>query len=68
VRNKLKCIGTGEIFLNKTMMDQALRPTVEKWTLMKLKNSVRKRTLSIGQNNNQQIERSSSLTLHLTEG
>ena len=36
--NSLECIGTGENFLNRTPMAQALRSTVDKWDLMKLKN------------------------------
>jgi hypothetical protein len=33
----LKRIGTGEIFLNRTPMAQALKSTTDKWDLMKLK-------------------------------
>jgi hypothetical protein len=43
----LKHIGTGENFLNRTPMAQALRPTIDKWDLIKLKTSVRQRALSI---------------------
>jgi hypothetical protein len=32
-----KHMGTGEIFLNKMPMTQALRSTIDKWDLMKLK-------------------------------
>jgi hypothetical protein len=35
--NSLKCIGTGENFLNRTPMAQVLRSRVNKWDLMKLK-------------------------------
>ena len=38
VRNSLELIGTGENFLNRTPMAQALRHTIDKWDLMKLKN------------------------------
>jgi hypothetical protein len=34
--NTLECIGTGDKFLNRTPMAQALRSTIDKWTLMKL--------------------------------
>jgi hypothetical protein len=33
VGNSLEYIGTGEIFLNKTPMAQALRSTIDKWDL-----------------------------------
>jgi hypothetical protein len=33
----IELIGTGEIFLNRTPMAQALRSTMDKWDLMKLK-------------------------------
>jgi hypothetical protein len=33
----LKCIGTEENFLNRAPVTQALRSTIEKWSLMKLK-------------------------------
>jgi hypothetical protein len=32
----LEHIGTGENFLNRTPMAQVLRPTIDKWDLMKL--------------------------------
>jgi hypothetical protein len=38
VRNNLKCIDTKEFFLNRTPMAQALKSTIDKWDLMKLKN------------------------------
>jgi hypothetical protein len=37
VGKSLKCIGPGEIFLNRTPMAQALRSTINKWDLMRLK-------------------------------
>ena len=37
VGSSLECIGTGEIFLNRTPMAQALKSTIDKWDLMKLK-------------------------------
>ena len=37
VENTLEHIDTGEIFLKRTSTAQALRSTVEKWDLMKLK-------------------------------
>jgi hypothetical protein len=37
VRNSLECIGTGDNFLNKTPLALALRSTIDKWDLMKLK-------------------------------
>jgi len=35
--SKLECIGTGDDFLNITLVTQALRLTIGKWDLMKLK-------------------------------
>ena len=37
VRNSLELIGTGDNFVNRTQMSQALRSTVDKWDFMKLK-------------------------------
>jgi hypothetical protein len=37
VRNSLEPIGTGGNFLNRTPMTQALRSTIAKWDLIKLK-------------------------------
>jgi hypothetical protein len=37
VRNSLKFIGTGDNFLNRTPVAQALRSTIDEWGLMKLK-------------------------------
>jgi hypothetical protein len=49
VENGLECIGTGDNFLNRISTAQALRSKINKWDLMKLKSSVRQRTLSKGQ-------------------
>ena len=38
VGNNLKHFDTGETFLNRTRMDQALRSTIDKLDFMKLKN------------------------------
>jgi hypothetical protein len=38
VVNSLELIGTGENFLKRTSMGQALRSTIGKWDLMKLEN------------------------------
>ena len=37
VENSLEHIGTRDNFLNRTPMAQALRPTINEWSLMKLK-------------------------------
>ena len=37
MRNSLELIGTGKDFLNRTPLAQALRSTINKWDLMKLK-------------------------------
>ena len=37
MENGLECIGTGDNFLNRISTAQALRSTINKWDLMKLK-------------------------------
>ena len=37
VRNRQKCIGIGDNFLNKIPIAQTLRSIINKWDLMKLK-------------------------------
>ena len=37
VTNSLECIGTGDIFLNRTWIVQVLKSTIDKWDPMKLK-------------------------------
>jgi hypothetical protein len=59
-------MGTREHILNRTPITYALR--IDKWDFMKLQTSVRQRTLSIGQNGNQQIGKRSLPTLHPIEG
>lgn len=48
-RNSLEHIDTGDNFLNRKLIVQAHRSTINKWALMKLKISVKQGTLSIGQ-------------------
>jgi hypothetical protein len=49
--NCLEHIGTGDKILNRTLIAPALRSTISKWDLMKLKSFfARLRTSSIGQN------------------
>lgn len=43
--NMLEVIGSGKNFLNRTPVVQILRPIVNKWDLMKLNASEKKRTL-----------------------
>jgi hypothetical protein len=50
-------MGTGEIFLNRTPIAYALRSRIDKWGLIKLQSFCKAKTLSIGQNSNQQIDR-----------
>jgi hypothetical protein len=38
VGKRLKLIGTGGNFLNRTPVGQAIRSTIDKWDLMKLEN------------------------------
>jgi hypothetical protein len=49
VGNTLEGIGTGNNFLGRTPMAQALKSTTDTWDLMKLKSFYKARTLSIGQ-------------------
>ena len=66
--NSLEFIDTGDNFLNRTPMAQALRSTIHKWDLMKLKSFCKAKTSSVGQIGFQQSGKSSSLTLHPTGG
>jgi len=68
VGKHLEHMGTGENFLNKTPMAYALRSRIDKWDLIKLKASVRQRTLWLGQNDSQQIGKRSLPILQLIEG
>ena len=54
VGSSLELIGTGDNFLNRTPIAQALRSTINKWDLMKLKSCKAKDTV-IGQNVSLQI-------------
>jgi hypothetical protein len=68
VGKNLEHVDTEENLLNTTPMAQSLRSTtIDKWDLMKLKAYVRQRTLSIGQNGNLHIGKSSLPTLHLID-
>lgn len=40
VSERLELIGTGEDFLNRTLKAQALRSTIDKWDLIKLKERI----------------------------
>jgi hypothetical protein len=62
----LEHIGTKDSFLNTIPLAQTVRSTIDKWDLMKLKASVRQRTLSMGQNGSLHNGKRSSLTLHMT--
>jgi hypothetical protein len=68
VGKSLGCIGTGENFLNRSPMDQALRSRIDEWDLMKLKSFYKAKRLSIGQNNSLQIGQRSSLALLSNRG
>ena len=46
VGNNLESIGTGDSFLNRTLVAQALRPTIDKWDLIKLKTKLSKETFN----------------------
>jgi hypothetical protein len=57
--NNLDHIGTGDNFLNRTLMAQVLRSTINK-TSWNYKALVRQRMLSIGQNSSLWIRKGSS--------
>jgi len=62
-------MGTGENFLNRTPMTYALRSTINKWDLIKLKRFSNARDIVfIGQNSNPDIGKRSFLSLHPIEG
>lgn len=44
---RLELVGTEKDFLNRTLIAQALRSTVNKWDLMKLKSYMVKGTVSL---------------------
>jgi hypothetical protein len=67
VRNSLKYIGTGEIFLNRTPIAQALTLTIDKWDLMKLQSFYRAKDTVNRTNCSLQTGKRSSLTLHLSK-
>ena len=64
VGNSLELTGRGDNFLNRTPMAQALRSTIDKWDLMKLKSFCKAKDTV---NRTKQSEKASSSTLHLTD-
>ena len=48
----LEHLGTGEIFLNRTLIAYALRTGIDKWDLIKLQSFCKAKTLSAGQKDN----------------
>ena len=65
VGNSLECIGTGDNFLNRTPVTQALRSTINKWDLMKLKSLCKAKDTVNGQNGSLQTGKRYSPTSHL---
>ena len=47
VGNNLELIGTGDDFLNRTLIKEPVRSAFNIWDLMKLKSSVKQKTLSV---------------------
>jgi hypothetical protein len=68
VRKSLEHMGTGGKFLNRTPMAYALRSSIDKWDLTKLKSPYKAKDTVIRQKGNQQIGKRSSPILHLIEG
>ena len=52
VGKSLNLVGTGGNFLKRTPVAQALRSTIDKWDLMKLKNFSKATTPAIGEISN----------------
>jgi hypothetical protein len=61
-------MGTGDKFLKRTPMAYALRLRINKWDLIKLKDSGRQRALSIGQNRHSTDWEKIFTNLHPIEG
>jgi hypothetical protein len=66
VGNTLGCIGTGDKFL-RTSKAQALRTTVYTWDIMKLQSFCKAKDTANRTNQQPQIGKGYSPTLHLTE-
>ena len=64
VGSSLQDMGTGDHFLCITPVAQSIRATMNKWVLLKLRASVKQRTLSLSQKGNLLIGRRSSATPH----
>ena len=67
VENTIEHIGTEDVFLNRTPVAQALRSTIDKWDLMKLKSSMAKDTVTRSKQQPTDWKKLFT-TLHLTEG
>ena len=65
VRSSLEHMSTGNHFLNRTLVVQALRATIDKWDLLKLRSFCKVKNI-VNKTNWQPTE--SSPTPHLTEG
>jgi hypothetical protein len=55
VGKRLKDMGTGDKFLNRSAMACAVRSRIDKWDLIKLQSFCKKKSLSIRQKGHQQI-------------
>ena len=65
VSKSLEHMGTGEIFLNRTLIAYSLRSRIDKWDLRKLQSFCKAKDTV---NSNQQIGKRPLPTLHLIEG
>ena len=69
VGNSLEHVGTGDNFLKRTPMAQALRSTIDKWDLMKLTSFCKaKDTVNRTKQQTYSLGKISSLTPHPKEG
>jgi hypothetical protein len=68
VGNNLECITTGDNFLKRTPVTQALRSTIDKWDLMKLKSFCQAKHIVTRTKESLPIGKGSSLTLHFDRG
>jgi hypothetical protein len=64
----LNSFGPGDNFLNITPITQALKPTIDKWNLMKPKSFCTAKDLDNRTKQHPTAEKGSSSALHLTEG
>ena len=68
IRKQVQHIGTGNNFLNRTPMPQALRPRIDKWDVMKLESFFKVKDIANRKNQQPTIGENASLIPHLIVG